>query len=94
MGSYGSLGSAAPYVQAGSEGAVGSIVGGSIDNIKDRKKKHLMKKMMTIMEEFIIIMEVKLIIDLIEQTENIINNIINYFFKIQTHFKCFYFIYF
>ena len=40
MGSYGSLGSAAPYVQAGSEGAVGSIVGGSIDNIKDRKKKH------------------------------------------------------
>ena len=49
---------------------------------------------MTIMEEFIIIMEVKLIIDLIDQTENIINNIINYFFKIHTHFKCFYFIYF
>lgn len=36
MGSYG----AGPYIQAGSEGAIGASVGGSIDIIKDRKKKH------------------------------------------------------
>lgn len=39
MGSYGSLGSAGPYLQAGSEGAIGASVGGSIDVIKDGNKK-------------------------------------------------------
>lgn len=39
MGSYGSLGAAGPYLQAGSEGAIGASVGGSIDMINNRKKK-------------------------------------------------------
>ena len=40
MGSYGSLGEAAPYIQAGSEGAIGASVGGAIDIVKDRMKKN------------------------------------------------------
>jgi len=37
MGSYGSMGSASPYIQAGSEGAIGASVGGSFDVIKENK---------------------------------------------------------
>lgn len=40
MGSYGSLGEAAPYIQAGSEGAIGASVGDAIDIVKDRMKKN------------------------------------------------------
>ena len=40
MGSYGSLGSAEPYVQAGSESAVQAAIGGSIDNIYKKKKNY------------------------------------------------------
>ena len=57
MGSYGSIGSAAPYIQAASEGAIGASVGGSMKLIIDRNKKK--GKMV---EEYFIIMEKKLII--------------------------------
>lgn len=40
MGSYGSLGSAGPYFQAGSEGIIGGSVGVSFDMVKDRRKKN------------------------------------------------------
>ena len=40
MGSYGSLGSAEPYGQAGSESAVQAAIGGSIDNIYKKKKNY------------------------------------------------------
>ena len=39
MGSYGSLSAVGPYLQAGSEGAIGASVGGLIDAIGNRKKK-------------------------------------------------------
>ena len=35
----GSIGSAAPYIQAASEGAIGASVGGSMKLIIDRNKK-------------------------------------------------------
>jgi hypothetical protein len=38
MGSYGSVGSAAPYIQAGSEGAISASVGGSMKYIIKRNE--------------------------------------------------------
>ena len=40
MGSYGSVGSAAPYIQAGSEGAIGASVGGSMKYIIKRNEEN------------------------------------------------------
>ena len=44
MGSYGSLGSAAPYVKAGSEGAISASVGASIDYMTKNRNKQKKKR--------------------------------------------------